>query len=128
MKSISELKKEQQDKLSAIFEKYGIFFAFSNEQFNSQKKEGVTYVRGVGGMLIPKENAKDFVDAFSRYSKDCETEYQEHVSMNDYIAYELVNNEAWYTGDISVAFEAVQILYPECTIEDVRRVYENKRS
>ena len=128
MKSISELKKEQQDKLSAIFEKYGIFFAFNAKQFNQQKEKGVKYVSGNMGMIIPKDRVDDFHAAYQQYSKECVAEHQKHIPMDNYIAYELANYEALYTGDMTEAFGAVQAFYPECTLKDMWRVYKDQRN
>ena len=127
VKSISELKKEQQGKLSAIFDRYGIFFAFSTQQFNEQRKGGVTYARGTGGMLIPENNVDDYRAAICQHVKDCDAEFRKHVPLDNYIAYELANHEAWYTGSVSAAFSAVRGAYPECTLDDMWRVYKNKR-
>jgi len=127
VKTVSELKKEQQDKRSAILNRYGIFFAFSTKQFDEQKQEDVTYVSGGSGMFIPKNNVEDVKSAFAQCLKECTKEFQEQIQLDDYITYELANHEAWYTGDIYTALEVVQTLYPECTIEDVRRVYKDKR-
>lgn len=37
MKTIQQTKKEQEDKLSKILDDLGIFFAFSQDQFNEKK-------------------------------------------------------------------------------------------
>ena len=40
-----------------LFKDTGAFFAFSNEQVDEQKQEGVKYVSLGAGMICPKENA-----------------------------------------------------------------------
>lgn len=45
------------DYLTPILEANGAFFAFSQSQFDEQKKEGVTYVNMGAGLICPKENA-----------------------------------------------------------------------
>lgn len=124
MKTISQVKDDQQKRLSAIFDKFGIIFAFSNQQFSKNKKEGVTYVNGlVGGMLIPEKNVADFLAAFNQHSDDCAKEMRELFNMYVYIHYELANHEAWYTGSISEAYPIVKDIYPSCTKEDMWRVW-----
>ncbi|TXK94591.1 hypothetical protein BMR05_12615 [Methylococcaceae bacterium HT4] len=62
---------------AAVFDKYGAFFAFSNNQFNEQKKEGVIYEGLASGMVAPVG-----ADIF----KELEKIQQEKI------AFELANN------------------------------------
>lgn len=126
MKTIQEIQNEQKDKLSKIFEDLGIFFAFTQTRFNEMKQDGVTYVDGGYGMIIPKDNAQKWKERFDEYSKEGEIEYSTNVPMNEYIKYELNNHECFYTGDYSEALGAVQAYYPDCTIDDVRAVYQEE--
>ena len=43
------------------FEKAGAFFAFSDKQFEEQKKEGVRYSYMGAGLICPKENQKQYL-------------------------------------------------------------------
>ena len=52
------------DYLTPILEANGAFFAFSQSQFDEQKKEGVIYVSMGAGLICPKENAEN---ALKRY-------------------------------------------------------------
>ena len=45
--------------MSEMIKRNGGFYAFSNEQFEEQKQEGVKYVRMGMGLIAPKENAKN---------------------------------------------------------------------
>lgn len=123
MKTIQQLKNEHEDKLSAIFDKLGIFFAFSDWQFDEQKKEGVEYIGGGYGMVLPKANVDEWVRMFDEHTKQCEKDYADNVPLEEYIKYELANHECYYTSEYSEALEPVQLFYPDCTIEDVRKVY-----
>jgi uncharacterized membrane protein len=76
MKSIPELKKEKYDKLSELFEKVGLFFALSSEQFAKNKtflKEGDKYVLvggiGYAGGYLPKSNSKEFRKGIKEINK-----------------------------------------------------------
>ena len=55
MKYLSDYTEEATTKL---IKENGGFFAFSDRQFNENKKEGVKYVRMYGGLIAPKENVK----------------------------------------------------------------------
>ncbi|MDR1699565.1 MAG: hypothetical protein LBR68_00015 [Lachnoclostridium sp.] len=125
--TIADIRKEQESRLSNLFKTLGIFFAFSTEQFNSQKKEGVTYVSAGSGMIIPKDKVEDFKKGFSLMNKEINQLYEKFIPMDDYILCELYNHEAFYTGDLEDSFEAIILHYPDCTMEDVERVFYKKR-
>ena len=42
-----------QEKMTALFNKYGVFFAFSDEQFLRQRVEGVEYTTFGAGSVVP---------------------------------------------------------------------------
>jgi len=127
--TINEIKKKQEDSLSAIFENLGIFFAFSDEQFEESRKPDVEYFTPGFGMVIPVQNKDAFKIAYDQHCQETEALYREHIPMDDYILYELYNHEAYYTWDVTSAMDAVQVIYSECTREDMWRVFdENKKS
>lgn len=127
MKTIQQIKKENEAKHTRLYDRLGVFFAFGNEQFARQRKKGVKYVAGPCNMLIPEDNAKEFVAEFKKLAKELTEEYRAHIPMDKMIAYQLSNYEAYYTGEIDEAYEMTVCYYPECTMEDVRRVYRKKR-
>lgn len=45
-------------KISAILSQNGAFWAFSDDQFNAQKKGNVRYISLGAGLICPKDNAK----------------------------------------------------------------------
>ena len=53
-----------------LLNKTGAFFAFSNEQLDEQKKEGVKYVSMGVGMICPKDNAKELLDGLENIHKE----------------------------------------------------------
>ncbi len=126
IKSIANIKQEEQEKISNLFETLGIFFAFSKEQFESKKKEGVEYVAADAGMLIPKDNVEKFVQGFEAIIAETKEQFKKHISLDELIADALNNHEACYTGELDDSLEEVQSTFPECTMEDVFRVYRIK--
>lgn len=124
MSTISQIKEECQSKISAMLAELGVFFAFSNQQFDEHKKEGVTYVQMGMGMIAPKENAKLVREAIDRINAETGEAYRERVPINEYILYELYNHECFYTGNYSEILELVQFHYPDCTIENIWEVYQ----
>lgn len=123
MKTLSQINEEQQQKISALFERNGVIFAFSNKQFESNRKEGVTYVMMECGMIVPKENVKKVRDDFAQITKEYTGELQNHVTMEQYTHDKLLDHECYYTGNYAEVIEMVQDYYPLCTHSDVREIY-----
>jgi len=117
----SKIEKEAEEKLTKLFEQFGAFFAFSNEQFYKQKKEGVKYVNYGAGLLLPKENADKFTQEFNKIT-DWKIEELKKIDPEIMIEYELSNHEAYYTGEIEDAFEALKQY--GFTRQQVRAVYK----
>ena len=46
------------DEISFVISKHGAFWAFSNSQFDEQKREGVKYISLGAGLVCPIDNAK----------------------------------------------------------------------
>ncbi len=93
---------------TALFDELGIFFAFSPEQFNEGRTEGVKYVQMDGGFLCPKSNIKEFLE---RYEKVLNTAIAEDVKENGapgIIEREFFNHEAQLTMDLTDTKAALQ--------------------
>jgi hypothetical protein len=87
--------------------KAGAFFAFSDKQFDEQKKENIKYVSMGLGLICPKENA-------NQLSKDLEQAHDEGIKQDlaengqeNIIKRELANHEAYYTYDITSTTDAL---------------------
>ncbi len=115
-----------QERQSKAFDKAGAFFAFSREQFNEQKKEGVTYVNLNMGMLCPKENAGALVTELDTIYRECIAEDIAENGLNAIIRRELNNHEAYYTRDLQSTQDALED-YP-VTADDIRRVFNNQNA
>lgn len=121
--TIEQIHEEHQKKLSAMFGELGVFFAFSKQQFEQSRKEGVEYVRGFAGMIIPKENVKLVEQRLELIHEEVTALMREHIPMEKYILYELHNHEAFYTGETDDVWELAKSYYPDCTLDDVYKVY-----
>lgn len=111
MKYLSNYIEEKQTKL---FNDLWIFFAFSDKQFEEQKKEWIEYISIWSGIIIPKENADKFL---IEHKKIIEEWIQEDIKENwieKIIERELINHEAYYTYDIESTVDALE----EYNIED----------
>lgn len=105
MKYLSHYMEEQQTKL---FNDTGSFFAFSNEQFEKAKKDGVAYVALGSGLICPKEYAeKVFTKLDTIYVNAIAQDLAEN-GKDGVIERELANHEAYYTGDIEDTVYALE--------------------
>jgi len=125
MKTIYELKEERQEKLSGLIKECKMFFAFSNQQFEENKTpltEGDKYLSLGSGTYLPKSNINKWKEGVTALSNWFISQVQEQREA--YIRYELSNHEAYYTGDIDSAFEALEGNF---TREEVQSVFNVER-
>jgi hypothetical protein len=123
MKSISELKEERQAKNSELFEKVGLFFAFSDEQFQKNKtplKDGEKYVAIGAGGYLPKGNVDEFLKGMEEINDWYKGEIKSNKAENKEIVYELNNHECFYTNDLTSVYELFEGVY---TKEQIKSAY-----
>jgi len=88
-----------QDKQTALFDEYEIFFAFSQKQYSDKSKPNTEYVALDAGMMIPKnKNIKEFIDKLENIHKEGIEEDIKENGKKKIIWRELANHEAGYTG------------------------------
>lgn len=94
--------------ISKVLEDNGAFFAFSNEQFEENKKEGVNYCNLYGGMIAPKENVNKILKGLEKaHEEGIEQDIKEN-SMKDIIWREFGNYECQISGDIEDALSSLK--------------------
>jgi len=87
--------------------KHGAFFAFSQQQFNDQKVDGVTYTTGPSGLLCPTANMNDLVKGLALVHRaGIAADLAENGKLA-IIQRELANHECQITMDYSDALEAL---------------------
>ncbi len=119
------IKEDEQRKISELFTSMGVFFAFSNEQFEKNKtplQEGEKYVSIGGGGYLPKHNVQAFSDGMGQILKTTKLLIKQNKAKAEQIRVELANYECYYTGDISPVVELTGY-----TPEEVRAVYNSER-
>ena len=122
MKYLSEYTNEP---ISQALEEFGGFFAFSNDQFQENAKEGVKYCRvGRSGLIAPKENARALVSRMTEIYKEARAKDIEDHGLEGVIKRELSNYECYYTGDPTEAIEALEPY--GITEEQVWEIFRNK--
>lgn len=115
-----------QAKQTALFEELGVFFSFSNEQFAQKKKPNTEYCSVIGGGdCVPVENAKEFAKRLSALHKEEKEHKLATLGIDKIIEKELINHEAYYTGEIDETVLA--LAFYNVNYEQVKKVYLDTR-
>lgn len=108
--------------MEKVFEKHGVFFAFSEKQFNEGKKEGVTYVNVGNGDLCPKENVKAYIEDASNVIDTGIRKQVEELGAEKIIEHEYFNYECQLSMDISRMVSALEThieIFPELFTDEL---------
>ena len=103
---MSRLIMEEQQ--TALFEKYGAFFAFSDKQLKEKRVKGIKYVSLFSGLIAPKDNAKRLLEELEAITDNyikCDTKENGKTAI---IERELANHEAGYTYSIDDTVNALE--------------------
>lgn len=115
-----------EDAITKVLNQHGAFFAFSNQQMDEKKKEGVTYVNCGSGLICPKENAIQLMkDVINVGDKGIQQDVREN-GREAIIKRELANHEAYYTGDVDSTVDALDSY--NITREEIVDVYRKERA
>ena len=115
-----------QEKQTSLFKETGVIFAFSQKQFEEQRKEGVVYVNLGMGCLVPKENMEDFKTRHAQLIEDGIAQDLQENGKEAIIIRELENFECFYTGDVSN--DVIEYLDGyQITKEEIFNVFNSKR-
>jgi hypothetical protein len=96
-----------EDQMSKCHKDNGAFYAFSDKQFNEQKKPDTKYISLGSGAIVPEINAKQFVDQMSTIVKNGIAQDITENGQDGVITRELANHEAYYTGSIESTIDAL---------------------
>lgn len=111
-----------QAKQTELFKELGVFFAFSNEQLFEQRKPDVEYCSVLGGGdHVPVENVKEFIRRLSAIHQEEKEHKIATMGIDKIIESELLNHEAYFTGEIDETVEALG--FYNVTYEQVKKVY-----
>ena len=115
------MNKELEQAQTEVFSKYGVFFAFSNEQYEKNAVDGVKYISLGAGTICPQDKAEAFVDELCAVSKAAREKAVQEKGKKEIIWYELGNHETQITGDIMPAAAACEPY--GITTDEVRAEY-----
>jgi len=123
-----EIKKKRQYDYDKLLKDLGVFWAFSNEQFEKGKTplaEGEKYVSiGMGG-FIGKNSVDAMIEGMDKIEKTFKSEIKEFRMREKHILYELNNHECFYVGYPDGAMEA---LGDDYTLEEVSAVFKKYKA
>ena len=126
-RSLGEIRKEHEVRMTALFEKTGTFFAFSNEQFEKNKtplREGEKYVALGNGGYLPKGNVEAFHAGFEEIDKWYDGEIADNGLGEEEVMYEIHNHQCYYTGDFEDVIEMFEGKY---TREEIMKIAYSKQ-
>ncbi len=103
-----QYKEARQKAMGELFDKHGVFFAFSKSQIDEQKQEGVKYYSLDGGMFIPQSNYKPFNEEFEKSDEVYISKAKELFTPTQIITYELGNHEYCITYDLEDTKDALE--------------------
>jgi len=120
MKYLSDYTK---DGLTAIFDKYGVFFAFSDKQFKEQCQPDIKYV-SISGMICPKEHANTVQKEIAAVGEAAIKQDLAENGQAAIIRRELCNHECYYTGDVEQCVDALDGY--AIAEEDIMNIYREE--
>jgi hypothetical protein len=122
MKYLSDYMEEKQ---TALFNRTGTIFAFSQKQFEEGRKDNVKYVNLGQGMLTEKPFVEEVINGLDKIRKDSIEQDLKENGIKGVIQRELENYEVYYTNDLDPVTEALKD-YPKITQQDIIKVYQRK--
>ena len=121
-----EIKEQGQQKIDETLKKYGVFFAFSNKQFQESKtplQEGDQYCRIMGGGFVALSKRKQLFEELEELTKWEAKIIEENNLQEAHILYELYNHECFYMCDPSGSFDSL----PMYSKDQIYAVYRKNR-
>ena len=119
MKYLSDYMEEKQ---TALFNKTGTIFAFSDKQFEEQKVKGKQYSRLAQGMVTEKGNEIEVIEGLDKIYRDSIKQDIKENGKDKVILRELLNHEAFYVGNIEETIHKLED-YP-ITEDDISHIFQ----
>ncbi len=104
-----------------LFNSTGAFFAFSQDQLEENRQEGVVYCSLGAGLIAPKSNAKALIDGLEEIHRQGIEQDLADNGKQAIINRELANHECYYTDDVTDCVEALSGY--GITIEEIHKVF-----
>jgi hypothetical protein len=125
-----DIKQAEQEKITELSHEVGLFWAFSDKQFEESKtpkKRGSKYASIGGGGYLPNYNVSVFTKGMDNIRDWKRAEVKKNKAEQErVILYELNNHECFYTGDIIDAMPVLKDL--GFSQKQVYKVYNARRA
>lgn len=121
--TVADIKMQQQRRLSNLMTACGVFFAYSDKQFEDNKtplEDGDKYTRIPAGGFVPQSKGKALLEGMEEIGKWFDETIEANGQREAHILYELENHEAFYTGSLSATLDELGEGY---TMKEVKAVY-----
>ena len=110
--NFNEIKERYDRECQEALKKTGIFYAFSNEQFEKyrtykEESSDGDYVYVGAGAYIHKKDKNNLDEYFNVILPGLKKRFINSINIDDLIEYELINHECYYTGDF---YEIVPVI------------------
>ena len=131
-KNYHEIKDRHAKTIDELITKHKGFFAFSDSQLiegmakiNINDRKELTSLSM--GLILPKIEAKPFLDNMEQADKDYKKELKEaREAKDEAILYELNNHESFYRGNMDDVFDMFDGIYTKDEIKAVYKKFVNK--
>lgn len=97
------------DTVTKLHHELGAFYAFSNEQFEENKKPNVQYVRFNSGLLVPKGSAEEYVKKLPKIMEEAAKKDIEDNGALAIIRREFWNHETHICQNVHSMRESLEI-------------------
>lgn len=123
--------REYDKRVNLELDKTGIFYAFDEIQFNKNKPikdaKDSEYLSVGYGAYIHKKDKDKLTKYFNEIAPQLKKELVSKVNIEDFIYYELINYECYYTGDYTDILEVLKPFYTDISdnemLEKIKDVY-----
>lgn len=124
MQQFKKAFREYDIKSNQELNKTGIFYAFSEDQFNKNKipKHATTdFINIGGGGYIHKSNKSKLDNYFNNILPRLKQELTTKINITDLIEYELINYECYYIGDYTEIINVIKSFYKDISDSDLNK-------
>lgn len=126
-----EEKMKYEEKYNEEFNKTGVFWAFSNQQFEENKthKEAPDseYISVGAGGYIHKSNKEKLDNFFKVILPKLKKEFINKIDIDNLIEYELINHECYYTGEWHEIIDIIKSYVPNIKKDRIKKVYDKTK-
>ena len=88
-----------QDKINDVIKSNGGFFAFSNKQFEENKKDNIKYCRLYSGLIVPKNKVKKILNSIDKITENGIKQDLKENSIKDIVFRDCANLELQFSYD-----------------------------